>query len=366
MCKMYTLFVGFFCYIDAYSFMGVFYVFLILLALLFILIVSFTILKKRMEYNKKIWLQTIAGLTSEAIFSDGEEVNVEMTEKMEILLRKTGFRNYLINELVKAKINLSGASSQNLKKLYELLKLDKDSCRKLNNGKGHIKAKGIQELAMMEQIKYVKKIFKLTNSTNELVRNEAQCALVGFYGFLGLRFLNVTTYPISQWQQIQLLYKLNKMVATDFEPLKKWLHSSNESVVIFSLKLAAYYNCNNIYTDIINCLQSPSQSVKLYALKYLKKMPEEDSADQIINNYFSADNTYKLAVLDALIIIGTEKQIPFVLSQLRNDDDEIKAAAATCLSQLHPSGAAFLQTHYFADENPWKAIFLQLKTNRAA
>ena len=366
MLKLDTLFVGSFCYIDAYSFMSIFYVFLILLALLFILVVSFTIYKKRIEYNKQLWHQTIAGLISEAIFSDDEELCVEITENIQTLLRKTGFRNCLLNELVKVKINLSGVSGQNLKKLYELLNLDKDSYRKLNSSKGHIKAKGLQELAIMEQVKYVKKIFKLTNSTNELVRNEAQCALVSFHGFLGLRFLNVTTYPISQWQQIQLLNKLNKMTAANFEPIKKWLQSSNESVIIFSLKLAAYYNCNNMHTDIINCMQSASQEVKLCALKYFKKMPDEACVEQIISHYFSADKMYKLALLDALITIGTQKQIPFILSQLQNNDDEIKSAAATCISQLHPSGAAFLQTHYFADVNPWKAIFLQIKNNRAA
>ena len=363
---MHTLFVGFFGYISAYSFMSILYVFLILLAFLFILIISFTINKKRIEYHEKLWYQTIAGLLSEAIFLDTEEVCVEVNKNIQKLLQKTAFKNCLLNELVNAKINLTGVSGQNLKKLYEQLKLDKVSCRKLNNSKGHIKAKGAQELAIMEQVKYVKEIFRLTNSPNELVRNEAQCALVGFYGFLGLRFLNVATYPISQWQQIQLLNKLNKITATNFEPIKKWLQSSNESIVIFALKLAAYYNCNNMHAQVENCMQSCSPQVKLYALKYLKKIPDVNSADQIINHYFSADNTYKLAVIDALITIGTEKQIPFILSQLQNIDDEIKSAAATCLSQLHPSGAAFLQTHYFADVNPWKAIFLQIKNNRAA
>jgi hypothetical protein len=155
-------------------------------------------------------------------------------------------------------------------------------------------------------------------------------------------------------------------VATNFDPLKKWLQSPNESVIIFTLKIAAHYNCNNVYNDIINCLQSPAPQVKLYALEYLKKMPVENSADQIISQYFLSDQKYKLAVLDALTAIGTEKQISFVQQQLRNEDDERKAAAAKCLSQLHPSGAAFLQTYLFADVNPWKGIFLQIKTDSAA
>lgn len=366
MFTIYKLLLIFLFKIDAYSLISVIYVFLILLALLLVLIKTLTVYNKRTDCNKKIWQQTIADLINQAVFIEEDEENIVMPDKTTKLLQKQDFRNCLINELLTAKINLSGASRQNLKNLYESLKLDKDSFRKLNNRKGHIKAKGIQELAIMEQVLYEKKIFRLTNSTNELVRNEAQCALVGFYGFLGLRFLNVTAFPISQWQQIQLLNKLNRVGATNFDPLKKWLQSSNESVIIFSLKLAAYYNCTDLHTDVINCLQKPGLLVKLKALEYLKKVPEENSADRIISQYFLCDKIYKLAVLDALIEMGSEKEIPFVLAQLRNTDNEIKAAAAKCLSYLHPSGSAILQTYLFADEQPWKAIFLQIKTDRAA
>lgn len=365
MLAIYKLLFVFLFKIEAYSLISVIYVFLTLLVLLLVLIETLIIYNNRTDSNKKAWQFVIADLIHQAVFREEDEENVGMTDKTRRLLRKKDFRNCLINELLKAKINLSGASMQNLKILYETLHLDKDSFRKLNNRKGHIKAKGIQELAIMEQVLYTKKIFRLTNSSNELVRNEAQCAMIVFYGFLGLRFLNVTAFPISQWQQIQLLNKLNRVGATNFDPLKKWLQSSNESVIIFSLKLAAYYNCTNLHTDVINCLQKPSLPVKLKALEYIKKVPAENSADSIISQYFLCDKIYKLAVLDALKEMGSEKEIPFVQAQLRNTDNEIKAAAAKCLSFLHPSGSAILQTYLFADEQPWKAIFLQIKTERA-
>jgi len=353
--------------IDSYQMIRVIYIFLLLLALLFTFILIFTIYKRRLECSKKMWQKSIALIISQAIFFTNEEdEKVDITYKIEMLLQNSTFRNCVINELIQAKKNLSGSSTVNLKKLYRILDLDKDSFTKLNSTKWHIKAKGIEELAMMEEIKYLKQIFRLTNNENELVRNEAQCALVSFYGFLGLRFLNVTAYPISQWQQIQLLNKLSDVKPKNFDVIKKWLQSSNESVVVFALKLAAFYNYYDAYSDVINCLQSTDLQVKLSALEYLKKMPQEDAADHIINHYFFENKIYKLAIIDALKEIGCEKQITFLLKRLHDKDDDIKAAAAKCLSCLHPSGTAFLQTHLFADENPWKAIFLQIKNERAA
>lgn len=368
MLNIHKLLFVFFMNINAYSFISLIYVFLLLLALLLVLTGGFTNYKKKIAFNKNLWKQTIAEVISEAIFftDDEEEEQLGTTNNIEKLLKKSRFRNCLINEMIAAKKNISGSSRQSLKNVYEKLHLDKDSVKKLNSRKDHIKAKGIHELAMMEQVKYEEFFFGLTDNANELVRNEAQCALVGFNGFSGLRFLDATAYPISQWQQIQLLNKLNKMATTSFEPLKNWLHSSNESVVIFSLKLAAYYNSSDFYNEIINCLHSPAVQVKLQVIEYLKKIPGENGADEIIRHYCNANKRYKLAVLDALLEIGSEKQLSFLLKQLRNEDDDIKAAAAKCVSHLHPSGKSFLQIHRFADENPWKAIFQQIKTDHAA
>lgn len=364
---MHGFFITVFFKIDFSQFISMMYVCLLLMILLFTIISGFTVYKRRVEYNKKLWQQSIAVIISQAIFFvDEEDEKVDINYKIEMLLQNSIFRNCVINELIQAKKNLSGTSSINLKKLYEVLELNNYSFTKLNNTKPHIKAKGIQELGILEQKKYVKEIFRLTNNEIELVRNEAQCALVSFYGFLGLRFLNVTTYPISQWQQIQLLNKLTGAKPANFDIIKKWLQSPNESVRIFSLKLAASFNCYDVYDNVVNCLKSASLQMRLNALEYLKKVPQQDTADHIITHFRFENKIYKLAVIDALKDIGCEKQIPFLLKQLHDKDDDVKAAAATSLALLHPAGAAFLQTHLFADENPWKAIFLHIVNERAA
>lgn len=353
--------------VDSYNPMSLTYLFLMLVALLSAFIIGLTIYKTKVEISKKIWQKSISEIISQAIFFTGEgDDRVDINYKIEMLLQKPGFRDCLVNELIQAKKNLSGASTDNLKKLYKILELDKDSLKKLDNVKSHKKAKGIQELAIMEQEKYLKRIFRLTNNKNEMVRNEAQCALVGFYGFLGLRFLNVTTYPISQWQQIQLLNKLNDVTPANFDAIKKWLRSSNESVIVFSLKLAVHYNCTTVYNDVIYCLKSNVLTVKLNALEYLNKMPQENAAQQIIESYSFENKIYRLAIINVLENIGNELQVPFLLNVLNDTDNDIKAAAAKTLSSLHPAGTAFLQTQTFAGKNPWKAIFLQLKNERAA
>jgi len=353
--------------INSYPLLKVMYVFVTLLGILLVCTLAFTIYKRKIDSNKKLWEPDAALLISTAIFYNANDTEYkDAILKNEKLLQKAVFRQYLINEIIIARKDISGSSTSNLKNFYEQLKLNQDSFKKLHNRKWHIKTKGIQELAIMEQNNYQKEIFELANYSNEYVRNEAQCSLVNFYGFQGLEFLNDITYPISEWQQIQLLNKLNSVKPQNFEIIKKWLHSKNEFVVIFALKLAVFYNHYELYDDVVNCLSYKNLQIKLNAVNYLKLNPRENTAALFITDYSFDNKIYKLAILDALKDIGNETEITFLLKQLHNADNDIKIAAAKALACLHPLGITFFHTHLFADENPWKSIFLQIENDRAA
>ncbi len=342
-------------------------VFIILLGILLVFTLLYTIYKRKVDNNLKLWEPDVALLISTAIFCDeSEDEYKEAVSKNKKLLQKTFFRQYLIDEIMLARKDISGSSTFNLKNLYEHLTLNKDSFKKLRSRKWHIKTKGIQELAIMEQNIYKKEILELANNENEYVRNEAQCSLVNFYGLQGLEFLNTTTYSISEWQQIQLLDKLSVVKPENFDLIKKWLHSTNEFVVIFALKLAIFYNPYELYEDVVNCLSCKSLRVKLSALDYLKLNPRENTAAILVADYSFDSKIYRLSILDALKDIGDETQVTFLSKQLHNADNDIKAAAARALPGLHPLGISFFHTHLFADENPWKSIFLQIENDRAA
>jgi hypothetical protein len=301
------------------------------------------------------------------VFSEEVEGGGEaMTYEFESQLDKAGHRSYMIDELIKAKAAFSGSSTSNLKLLYERLNLDIDSFKKLHSLKWHVRAKGIQELGTMEQTKYRKEIFWLANDKHELVRNEAQCAMVSFFGWSGLSFLDVIEHQMSQWHQVQLLNRLKEVKPDSFEEIKTWLESSNESVILFAIKLATLYNCHAVYPNVVRCLQNSNSQVKLGALEYLRLMPQEDTSGHMIDNYYSGSTGYKLAVITALKEIGSEKEISFLVKELDDWNNDIKAAAASSISTLHPLGNGFFQTYPFAEAKPWKEIFFQITNKHIA
>jgi len=103
------------------------------------------------------------------------------------------------------------------------LKLEKYALKSLKSRKWYIKAKAIQELTVMEIDEFVSQLYPYTNDQNEHVRMEAQNALVQFNGFDGLSFLDIVSYPISDWQQIKLLQKLRGCL----RQMLTWMAGSN-------------------------------------------------------------------------------------------------------------------------------------------
>jgi hypothetical protein len=352
---------------EFYLFPIIIYTLLILLFLVAVLILYFTIRREESDHNKIAWQHCVRVVIVGVVFSEEVEGGCEaMTYDFERRLDKKGYRNYMIDELIKTKKAFSGSSTTSLKLLYERLNLDVDSFRKLHHSKWHIRAKGIQELGIMEQTKYRKEIFWLANDKYELVRNEAQCAMVSFFGWSGLSFLSAIEHQMSQWHQVQLLDKLSNVKPDAFDDIGEWMASSNDSVKVFAIKLATLYKCHEVYQDVVKCLQSTNSQVKINALEYLRLMPREDTSDQMINNYYAESTGYKLAVITALKDIGSEKEISFLVKELDDWDDDIKVAAANAVSVLHPLGNDFFETYPFAKIKPWREIFFQITNKKVA
>ena len=289
----------------------VFFVFFMVVLLAFA--VSALAIKNETDLQKKRWLNKINYLIRSAIFFEGEEVApIPVPPKIQQLLKKQAFRNFFCSQLMLSAKSISGISNINLRKLYEQLSLTADSQKKLKSFSWHIKAKGIQELAMMNQKPEAKELSKLTNHKNAYIRMEAQTATVKFDGFEGLRFLDNAAYPISEWQQINLLHELSQTPAENFQGIDKWLASPNDSVVLFTLKLISTYHLFEFHPEALKCLYHPNNAIAIEAIKCLQEIYTDTTSAELIEFYKQSQfKAQKLAVLKALKVIEDEEYIPF-------------------------------------------------------
>ena len=301
---------------------------------------------------------------SQVIMEEVEE-STAISNKIQRLLNNNTARQFVIDELIRAKKNFSGAVGENIISLYMELDLKKYSLKKLTNkSRWHVKAKGIQELYMMDQQDELVKIYRNTNSKNDMIRMEAQIGVIHLTGFKGLRFLDMITYPLIEWQQVKLLQQLRFYPEKEdiSDQIPKWLQSKNPSVVIFSLKLADDYQVFSVRDDVINCLGHPEKKVRSQAIKTIIRLADEKTAS-VLSGYF-ANETFnnQLAILDALDSMATSNEEAFLSGLLDHENDTIKLKAAIVLANNTDNGMSLIEQKASEQPEPYERIYRHIKT----
>jgi hypothetical protein len=244
------------------------------------------------------------------------------------LLENKLARKVLVRELTKAKKSLSGSSGENLEKIYNQLNLHEISMRRLDNKHWHIKAKGIQELAIMNQHAYIEKILAHTNHADPMVRMEAQTAMVRLKGYDGLQFFDSLSYPLSEWHQVNLLSLLANQPIIANEGIYHWLNSSNDSVVQFSLKLISEQHASEFHDDVIKSLNHTNQSVRREAILCLGQMPSGNAAAELTTRFATEpDKNIRICIINEFRNTGSDIDLPFLENLRHQCDLDIKLAA---------------------------------------
>jgi CRP-like cAMP-binding protein len=145
-------------------------------------------------------------------------------------------RQVLIDQMIDVSVNLKGDSREKLTKLYNELELVNDSLARARSRRWHKRIKGFRELAFMGIREGNDEMYKSLNSRNEILRMEAQIALVRLSEKDHFEFLSHLNRPFSLWEQITLhdLILQHELPVPDF---RRWLSSENPTVVMFALRM---------------------------------------------------------------------------------------------------------------------------------
>lgn len=245
-----------------------------------------------------------------------------------LLLQNRHAKKVLLRELMNVKKSLSGISGDNIEKIYKQLNLKEISLRRVASKHWHIKARGIQELAIMHQQPDNDQLFKLTNDKDLMVRMEAQTAIVRLQGYKGLSFFDNLSFPLSEWHQLNLLFLLAPQPIVAGDGILNWLHSPNATVVQFSLKLIAGQHASEFHEEVVRCLNHPVEVVRNEAILCLGQMPSAEAADELQKRYIiEPDKNIKLSIIGELQQTGSGADLPFLEMLQTADDADIKLAA---------------------------------------
>jgi hypothetical protein len=281
--------------------------------LLFIILMNRNKMEKE-DHLHQFLMEKYQGLIVDYLFGTASH------EDFKSIASDTYRRQVLIDQMIDVSINLKGEESKRLLNLYVLLSLDKDSIAKANDYRWHIKIKGFRELAFMNIKKANDAIYRALNSSNEILRMEAQIALVRLSDENHFDFLSSLKTPFSLWEQITL----HDLIIQHNIPLplfQKWLTSPNPTVVMFSLRMIREFKQKEAEEKVKETLLHPNPDVRLLAVQVAGDMDMRSTLETMKSMYKNQDNKICLEIVKAMGKMPDLSMMNFLKLVLDKEDD---------------------------------------------
>lgn len=280
--------------------------------------------------------------------------NTEQADKNKEQIRTVAKDKYsqqfLINEIIDISINLKGEAVEKLRDLYLDLNLHKLTFKKLNSRKWHLKIKAFREMSMMNLRGANDIIKKSLDSKNEILRMEAQIALVRLNETEPYKFLDDYEKPFSLWEQMNV-HEMIVLHNIEIPAFSKWVRSPNKSVAIFALDMIRVLKQNNSFNEVTALLEDSDKDIRKAAINALGSFKEKRVLEPLKSRFYNEVYENKLAILKGLQRTTNIENIPFLINVLdREQDVEIQIEAAKAVREIGHEGQRELENLFQSDK----------------
>ncbi len=251
-------------------------------------------------------------------------------------------RQVLIDQMIDVSVNLKGESEAKLMKLYRELDLDVDSLARARSSKWHKKIKGFRELAFMGIREGNDEMYAVLNSRNEILRMEAQIALVRLSDENHFDFLSQMKRPFSLWEQITLhdLIIQHEIPVPDFQ---KWLSSSNPTVVMFALRMIREFKQTEAEPEIRKVLLHRDQRVSQLAVEVAGDLDLRSTLETMKRMYKFQEYNNCLEIVKSMGKMPEQSMLGFLKLVLDKEDDvQLQIEAVKAIENMGEVGVQAL------------------------
>jgi HEAT repeat protein len=284
-----------------------------MLILLMVILLNRTRMEKE-EDLKQYLAETYQGMIIDYLFTGSSP------DKFRSIASDTYRRQALIDQMIDVSVNLKGDAEEKLSGLYLYLGLDRDSIQRANDYRWHKKIKGFRELAFMNIKDANNAIYKALNSKNEILRMEAQIALVRLTDEDPFSFLFQLSRPFSLWEQITL-HELIIQHDLPVPEFKKYLKASNPTVVMFALRMIREFKQKDAEDDVRDTLEYSSPEVRRLAVQVAGDLEMRSSLEVMKRMYKSQDYNTCLEIIRSMAKMPDPSLLGFLKLVLDKEDD---------------------------------------------
>lgn len=291
---------------------------------------------ERRERLKQFLMEKYQGLIIDYLF--GDVISEEFTSIASDEFR----RQVLVDQMIDVSVNLKGDAEEKLKKLYLTFGLDADSVRKARSKQWHRKIKGFRELAFMNIRDANDAIYEALNSKNEVLRMEAQIALVRLSDGNPFEFLHHLSRPFSLWEQITL-HELLVQHGMKVPSFMQWFNSPNDTIVMFALRMVREFRQVDSEPGLREVLGHPNDRVRNLAIQVAGDLNFRTALDIMKRMYKNEDYNNCLEILRSMGKMPDEHMMGFLKLVLDKEDDvQLQIEATKAIENMGEEGVKAL------------------------
>ena len=269
---------------------------------------------EREEHLKQYLAETYQGMIIDYLFTGSSP------DRFRSIASDTYRRQALIDQMIDVSVNLKGDAEEKLGGLYLYLGLDGDSVRRAYDYRWHKKIKGFRELAFMNIKDANDAMYKALNSKNEILRMEAQIALVRLSEEDPFGFLFHLRRPFSLWEQITL-HELIIQHDLPVPSFKKFLKADNYTVVMFALRMIKEFRQTDSEDDVRETLDHPRTEVRRLAIQVAGDLEMRSTLDIMKKMYKNQDYKTCVEIIKSMAKMPDPSLMGFLKLVLDKEDD---------------------------------------------
>jgi len=271
-----------------------------------------------------------------------EEKREDAFKELDFVANNRINRQILIDQMIDLSVNLKGEIKEDIQQLFLRLGLKRDSLEKAYSRKWHQNVKGFRELAFMNIRDANDRIIKHLNSKNEILRMEAQIAMVRLSDGNPYEFLDLLEKPLSLWEQVTL-HELQIQHNLEVPEFKQWFTSENDTVVMFALEMVAWYKQLGAEEDLIRLFEHDNEQVRHTAYKVSGEIRLTKTLPALEKRYPVENMENKLEILKTFAKMPDEKYLSFLKSVLDTEDDvQLQIQATKAMENTDEPGISML------------------------
>ena len=273
-------------------------------------------------------------------------------------------RIIVIDQMIDLSINLMGTAKEKLRYLFLALSLDKDSIRKAYSHKWHIKIKGFRELAFMDITEANEQITRCLGSKNDILRMEAQLALVRLNHGDSFGFLDYLEKPFTIWEQLNV-YETIMFHNLPIPQFDRWLYSKNRTVVLFALRMIDVFKQRDSYGTLFWLLVNDDPEIRNLTIHTIGNLKIKEALPHLKRLYKSENYLNCLAIVKAIGKMPDDSVLNFLKLVIDKEEDvQLQIDSTMAINNMGEIGHQALEKLMQSDYKNYQIIIKHVLDKR--